>query len=79
MKFKVTMKDSDVLYDAINDALDEELIDISEDEAEVLRDIRMEKIQDITGEWFEYGEYLTVEINTEEHSIRVVAVGEKDE
>lgn len=78
MIFKVTMKDPDTLYDAINDALDEELQDMPQDEAEVVRDIRMEKAQDIASEWFEYGEYLTVEIDTDAKTIRVVPLGEDE-
>lgn len=78
MIFKVTMKDTDVLYDAINDALDEELQDMPADEAEAIRDIRMGKVQDVASEWFEYGEYLTVEIDTDAKTIRVVPLGEDE-
>jgi hypothetical protein len=76
MIFRVYMKDPDVLHDGIDDALNEELSDMSEDEAEVIRVIRHEKAADIASTWFEYGEYLTVEIDTENQTIRVVPVGE---
>lgn len=78
MIFKVTMKDPDVLYDAICDGLDEELKDMDEDEAEAVRDIRHEKLQELASKWFEYGEYLTVEIDTDQATIRVVPVGEQE-
>lgn len=76
MIFRVTMKDPDSVYEGINDALDEELNDMPEDEAEAIRELRMEKAQDIASEWFEYGEYLTVEVDTDRQTIRVVPVGE---
>lgn len=80
MIFKVTMKDTDVLYDAIDEAIDEELVSIGldEDEREVVKDVRGEKYRDIAGQWFEYGEYLTVEIDTEKETIRVVPKGESE-
>lgn len=79
MIFQVTMKDPDVLYDAINEALDEELKDWDEDEADAVREIRHEKLSEMAGKWFEYGEYLTVEIDTDKQTIRVVPTGESDD
>lgn len=78
MKFQVTLKDPDVLYDAINEALDEDLKGFDEDEANAIREIRHEKLAEMASKWFEYGEYLTVEIDTDEQSIRVVPVGEAE-
>lgn len=80
MIFKVYMKDTDVLHDGINEALDEDLKNsgLPEDEQEALREIRHEKAADIASTWFEYGEYLTVEIDTEKETIRVVPVGEDE-
>lgn len=72
------MKDPDVLYDAINTALDEDLADMDEDEAEAVRDIRHQKLSEMASKWFEYGEYLTVEIDTDTQTIRVVPVGEEE-
>lgn len=78
MKFKVYMKDTDVLHEGINDALDEELkaSGLPDDEQEALRELRYEKASDVADKWFQYGEYLTVEIDTEKETIRVVPVGE---
>lgn len=76
MKFKVTMKDPDVLEDAINDAVKNALseVDLPEDEILELREIRAEKVKEITDKWFEYGEYLTVEIDTESGTATVCEV-----
>ena len=80
MKFKVYMKDTDVLHEGIEEALDEELkaSGLPDDEQEALRELRYEKASDVASKWFQYGEYLTVEIDTETETIRVVPVGEDE-
>lgn len=68
MKFKVSMKDPDTLHDAIKLAVGKSLdaVAISEDdELEALAEVRAEKVREICSRWFKYGEYLTVEIDTE--------------
>lgn len=81
MKVRVFIKDTDVLLDGIEEAVDAELKDsgLAEDEQEAVRDIRIEKAQEVAGIWWEYDEYITVEFDTESKTIRVVPVGEKDE
>ncbi len=44
MIFRVTMKDPDVLYEAINDALKEDLSGFDDDEREAIKEVRYEKI-----------------------------------
>jgi hypothetical protein len=68
MKIEVTMKDPDTLYDAVGEAVRQELSmmeNIDDDEKEILEESRREKIQAICSKWFEYGEYLTVVIDTD--------------
>lgn len=66
MKFKVTMKDPDTLHDAITQAImDLPLIGLSDAEAEAVRDIRNREVSALCERWFEYGEYLTVEVDTD--------------
>lgn len=74
MKIRVTMKDPDVLHDAITDALeaDPALAELDEDEREAVTELRHDKISRLAGRWFEYGEYLTVEIDTEAESCTVI-------
>lgn len=74
MIFRVTLKDPDVLYDSINESLDEELkaSGLSDDEQEAIRELRYEKISELASKWFEYGEYLTVEIDTDKETIKVI-------
>lgn len=78
MKFKVTMKDPDTLHDAITEAVKEEVNQLLDDpdEREALQETREKKVHDICKEWFEYGEYLTVEIDTESKTIRVCEAAE---
>lgn len=79
MKFRVTMKDPDSLYDAAEYAAKDALAateGIDDEEREMLRDARSAKLRELAAMWFEYGEYLTVEIDTEAESIRVVPRGE---
>lgn len=81
MKFNVTMKDTDVLYDAINEAIenDEQLhtSGFSQEEIDAITEIRAEKVRDLCSKWFEYGEYLTVQIDTDRKSIEVVPAGDE--
>lgn len=79
MKVKVFIKDTDVLQDAVEEAVDEELKNsgLAEDEQEAVRGLRVEKALDVAGEWWEYGEYITVEFDTEARTARVVPVDEK--
>lgn len=75
---QVTMKDPDTLYDAINEAVEDELSksNLDDDEQESIAELRQEKYSEIAGDWFEYGEYVTLEIDTDKQSIRVVPVAE---
>jgi len=74
MKFTVTMKDPDTLHDAIEDACNSSVgdMDIPDDEKKPIAELRIEKVSDLCGKWFEYGEYLTVEIDTEKQTCEVV-------
>lgn len=75
MKFQVSMKDPDTLYDAIRDALKEQLSTVTDPkEREMLTEHRHEGISEMCSKWFRYGEYLTVEIDTEDGTCIVVPI-----
>lgn len=78
MKIRVTLKDPDCIYDGINEALDEELKNsgLPEDEQQAVRELRLEKAQEVAGKWFKWGEYLTVEIDTDAKTCTAIEVGE---
>lgn len=81
MKFRVTMKTPDELDDSIKEAvkaLTERLMpspDFSEEEREQVAEFRGRVVRAKCSKWFEHGEYLTVEIDTEEGSCVVVERG----
>lgn len=75
MKFQVQMKDPDTLHDAIQEAVEAQIKEIGitdEDEIEALSEKRREKVGEICDAWFRYGEYLTVEIDTDTKTCVVV-------
>lgn len=73
MKFKVTLKDPDTLGDAILEAVEKEFADskLEQDELDSVIELRQEKVSEICAKWFEYSEYLTVEIDTDKQTITV--------
>lgn len=77
MKFKVTMKDPDGVYEAFEDAATEwaaQVQGISDEERKSIVEVRRAKIADVCGKWFEYGEYLTVEVDLDAKTCVVVPV-----
>jgi hypothetical protein len=77
MRFTVTFKDPDGPYECIQDAAKESLAAIeglSVDEREELLDKRVESIKATTSKFFEYGEYVRVEIDTDAGTATVLPV-----
>lgn len=74
MRFQVTMKDPDTLHDAIDDAVkkDPSLAGLDADEKEAVVEVRRDKLHELARRWFEYGEYLTVEIDTDTKTCTVI-------
>lgn len=77
MKFTVTMKDPDTLQDAIREAVKNDVeattagLDDEEREA-VVEQQRFEKVQKVCERWFRYGEYLSVEVDTDAQTCTVL-------
>lgn len=74
MKFQITMKDPDGVEDAIMEAARDSVANvsmISPDEKEELIEYRTDLIRDSLSKWFEYNEYLTVEIDTDAETCTV--------
>lgn len=67
MKFKINLKDPDGVSDGVTDAVAASVaaMDLPDDERESLEETRAEKVNEALREWFEYGEYVTIEIDTE--------------
>ncbi|MGE3341448.1 MAG: hypothetical protein AB7J46_06165 [Candidatus Altimarinota bacterium] len=79
MKIRVTLKDPDCLYECVEDAVKKALRsvpDLSDDEREQLQEKRADQIREkLTDKWFEYGEYLEVDIDTDAMTATVVERG----
>jgi hypothetical protein len=75
MKFQITMKDPDGPYECIQDAATDSLTQISglsEEERETLKDQRVGQLRTFADKWMKYGEYITVEFDTEAGTAVVV-------
>lgn len=74
MKIRVTMKDPDTLDDAVREAASESVAGIAIDasEREALAEVRYDRLRESCGKWFKYGEYLTVEIDTDADTCVVI-------
>jgi hypothetical protein len=75
MKFRVSMKDPDTLQDTIDRAVAQEVKSlgiVDNDEAAAVAEVRREKVAAVCAQWFKYGEYLTVDIDTEAGTCVVV-------
>ena len=78
MIVQVQFKDPDGVYESIRDAVQKSLKKIEaidEDEREQLEEARLEKLQTQLEKWITYGEYLTVEFDTEAMTAKVVETG----
>ena len=78
MKIKIVMKDPDTMPDAVREAVKADVakLGLSKDEAEQLAETRGEKTREMLSRWFQYGEYLGVEFDTDTMTIRVLEVSE---
>jgi len=68
MKFRVTMKDPDGVYDSLDEAAEQaaqSVEGIDDDEREAIGQLKREKLKEFTGKWLEYGEYAEIEFDTE--------------
>lgn len=67
MKFTVTMKDPDTLQDAIAEAVRVNITieGLDAEETEMVRERRSQAIAALCAKWFEWGECLCVEIDTD--------------
>lgn len=75
MKFKITFKDPDGVLNSISEAVDkslDEMVGVTEDEKEALRDIRCDVLREHLKKWIQYDEYVTIEFDTEAKTAIVI-------
>ena len=66
MIIEIHLKDPDALIEALQQTFEKENFGLDEDEAELIRDKRIEKMSNyIIENWVEYGEYYVILIDTE--------------
>jgi len=75
MKFRITMKDPDGPYECIQEAA-KEMADaiegVESDEREGIQEARHNTLRNFADKWMEYGEYITVEFDTEAGTATVI-------
>lgn len=74
-KFQVTMKDPDGSFESIREEAERQvnaMPDLDDDERDTLIDKRVEKLNEFTEQWMEYGEYITIEFDTDAKTATVV-------
>lgn len=78
MKIKITMKDpdgfSECFEEAVRESVKADAPGMSEDDREAVVERRKERAYDDLKRWVEYGEYITVEFDTDEMTARVIEV-----
>lgn len=77
MKLKITLKDPDGVYISLRDAARESvksLDGLTKDEFVELIDSRQEAFQKQCEPWVKWGEYVTIEIDTDENTATVCKV-----
>ena len=78
MKIQITFKDPDVVYDAFEEAKNKLVkqlmkeLGISREAAEVEADARLKKLNALASKVFDYGEYVTVDLDDETGTASVV-------
>ena len=75
MKIRITLKDPDGFWDAVTDAVESEVSEItgiSEDEKEELTESRRDDAFDLLSKWVEYKEYVIIEFDTESQTATVI-------
>lgn len=77
MKFRVLLKDPDGFgfIDAVSEAAEKSMADtsgLSDDERDTLAGKRVELLNEFMNNWVEYGEYVTIEFDTDAGTAIVV-------
>ena len=77
MKIKITFKDPDRVYEAIQEAAESEAKSIQgldTHEMALISDTKFKKLSEQCKPWIEYGEYVTIEIDTDAGTATVLKV-----
>lgn len=75
MKLRITMKDPDGVYDSVWRYAEqhyEERADLEAEEKGMLIEARVDMVNEMLRKWVRFGEYLTIEVDTEKATAKVV-------
>ena len=74
MKFQITFKDPDGVYDGIGEAVGRygHPLDLSRDECDALDEVRRGKLGAAIARWVSFSEYVTIEFDTDADTAIVV-------
>lgn len=76
MKLTIQLKDPDGVYDSIEDAIKQSVaaLELSEEEREAVAESRRVIVSEVCATWIEFGEYVSIEIDTETKTAAVLPV-----
>lgn len=73
MKITVSFKNPDALDESIDESFQDLKIEgLDEEELEAVKETRKAETKEICEKWFKWGEYLTVEVDTEAKTCTVI-------
>jgi hypothetical protein len=81
MKIKIIFKDPDALQECVADGVRQkfERGDMSDEEASAVLNLRETHVLELAEKWFQWGEYLKVEIDTEAETCTVIPTNSPEE
>ena len=72
MKFTLVMKDPDGVHGCVDAAVSQSLADVTDpDERRALYELRISKFRDVLKRWVQFGEYITINIDTDSGTAQV--------
>ena len=74
MKFTIIMKNPDSFEDSILRAVESVMIEDNLEERLELKALKYEELKKIASKWFEYDEYVRIEIDSEAKTAKVLEV-----
>jgi hypothetical protein len=79
VKFRITLKDPDGVFDGIDAAATDSVegLDLPPEERDILRAHRQKTLDNFVDQWVECGEYIDIEFDTDAKTARVVPKNER--
>lgn len=78
MKIRVTFKDPDALFNVDSDFGTNKIVSASKEEKQQIAELREREFRKLCSIWFNYGEYVTIEIDTDEKTAKILTAKEAE-